>query len=200
MGSIVIHGFGPDSGGSGTGPTLVSTDVFVNKIMLTFDVSVFIDAPVDTPAYWSITGAPDTVNITLIEIISNVINIYFDEIGDGYACTLHVPTPGIKDQFNNAYQGPFEINFTSQSEPPYMVFAVGSEGRLIRIVYSEGVVESDALNHNNYSVDNGLEVYTIEKESSVAYLIHTSLQVPGQAYVLTASNIHDLAGNVITEH
>lgn len=67
----------------------------------------------------------------------------------------------------------------------------------IRIFFSEAVVESEASNLANYSFDNGLQAIEITRENGFTYLMTTSTQTAGQSYTITASNIHDVNGNLI---
>lgn len=91
----------------------------------------------------------------------------------------------------------FEYLVVEDLTPPEVEGVEAPEGRLLIVTFSEAVVEAEALDPANYSLDNGLVVLDLEKISASQYRITTSLQTPGLSYNLTVSGVHDLSGNLI---
>lgn len=69
--------------------------------------------------------------------------------------------------------------------------------RTLIAMYSVPVNSSDATNPANYSVDLGLQVTEVKQETESTYVLTTTRQAPATLYTLTASNIHDLLGNLL---
>lgn len=67
----------------------------------------------------------------------------------------------------------------------------------VRVIFSEEVVAAEALVASNYTFTGGLSSISVVKESPSVYIVTTSAQSPTSSYTVTASNIHDLAGNLI---
>ena len=69
----------------------------------------------------------------------------------------------------------------------------------LEILFTERVESSSALNISNYSINNGINVlsgYLSTDQSKVT--LNTTSHTPGQSYTISVSNVHDLAGNLIS--
>lgn len=90
-------------------------------------------------------------------------------------------------------------NIVDDTQAPIMVMARAPDVRHVEVIFSEPVVEFEATNPVNYIITGGagLSVLKVAKVNPQTYLLTTSKQVTGQNYTVTASNIHDLAGNLI---
>jgi len=77
---------------------------------------------------------------------------------------------------------------------PYIYEAVAIDGRHLRVIFSERVQTSYALNAANYTITGAsdLIVYSVTMETESVFILTTSLQAPGQLYQVTAANILDL--------
>lgn len=87
----------------------------------------------------------------------------------------------------------------SETTPPILLFARPVEATTVDLTFSEPVVVSEALVETNYVITGGagLTVTAVQQISGTVFRLTTSPQVPGQTYLVTASNIHDLNGNAI---
>ena len=81
--------------------------------------------------------------------------------------------------------------------PPTIIGVAVLDAFTLRVIFSEGMVTSEATNTVNYSFTGGLVALQIVQESSSVYIVTTTQQVAGQSYTLTVSNVHDLNGNLI---
>lgn len=93
----------------------------------------------------------------------------------------------------------YNWNVVTETVPPTVLLARAVDARHVDVTFSEPVVASEALIPANYAITGGagLTVSAVQKLTSVAFRLTTSAQVAGFSYLLTASNIHDLAGNLI---
>lgn len=80
--------------------------------------------------------------------------------------------------------------------PPTFVVQV-VDGFTIRVIYSEAVVLSQALDLDNYSFDLGLTATAIRQISETVFEVTTSQQTPSVLYTLTVSGVSDLNGNTL---
>lgn len=85
----------------------------------------------------------------------------------------------------------------SETTPPTLLFARAVDARTVDVTFSEPVVASEALLVANYAINNGLTVESVTQLTADSFRLRTSLQTAGTSYLVTASNIHDLAGNLI---
>ncbi len=69
--------------------------------------------------------------------------------------------------------------------------------RHLDVIFSEAVVEADALTITNYSIDPALEVVSAEKITDLHYRITTGPQTLLGSYEVTITNIRDLAHNPV---
>ena len=94
-----------------------------------------------------------------------------------------------------AWELPFEL--------PGFEFGLGAaaavDGTHVTVIFSEDVVVIEATNPANYVITGGagLTVISVAQESSSTFVLTTSPQISGANYLLTASNIHDLNGDLI---
>lgn len=79
----------------------------------------------------------------------------------------------------------------------FITLAAAVDGTRVRIVYNHAPIASQALNPQNYAINNGLSVFSVSQETVTTFVLTTSPQGPGVSYTLTASNIFDTNGNPI---
>lgn len=93
----------------------------------------------------------------------------------------------------------YNWNIVPETVPPTLALARSVDARLVEVIFSEDVVEAEALNPANYSITGGggLAVNSVVKLSASIYRLITARQTVGANYTVQASNIHDLAGNLI---
>jgi hypothetical protein len=83
--------------------------------------------------------------------------------------------------------------------PPEILSASLLDSAKLEIVFSEPVESSSALNMSNYSINNGISIlsgYLSTNQNKVT--LNSTSHTPGQSYTLTANNIRDLAGNILS--
>lgn len=90
-------------------------------------------------------------------------------------------------------------NVVAETTPPTLALARAVDARIVEVIFSEDVVESEALNPLNYTITGGggLAVNGVTKVTASIYRLITARQTVGASYTVQASNIHDLAGNLI---
>jgi hypothetical protein len=83
------------------------------------------------------------------------------------------------------------------TNPPYIASCQSVDARTLDVIFSEVVVESEALVISNYIITPTLTVSAIQKLDSVSYRLTTSKQTELLPYTITAIGIHDLNGNLV---
>lgn len=85
-------------------------------------------------------------------------------------------------------------NAVADITPPYIAQVIVLDAYTLRVIYSEPVVQAEAIITANYVIDNGLSVLGVVAENDISYIATTTQQTPAQTYTLTVSNLHDLNG------
>lgn len=106
--------------------------------------------------------------------------------------TVLLPTYGL-------YDGDFTIPFVSVAQAPTIIAAEAIDGNTLRVIFSESVLDADALIPTNYVITGGggLTVSAVVKETDRFYVLTTSDQTPGVTYTVTVSNVRDLKQNPV---
>jgi hypothetical protein len=94
---------------------------------------------------------------------------------------------------------PVTLNYTviNGDAAPEVLSVQSLDARTVEVIFSKAMVESEALDPDNYSFDPALSVESVEKVTDKSYRLTTSKQVPLGAYTATITGIHDLDGNSI---
>jgi hypothetical protein len=177
---------------------LVSTQDFVNRLELTFNTPIQLDGPAPIPNQWLISAAPGVVIPTISSVVvsGNKIKLYHSEAKTGAAYILTIPFAGIRDLSNGLYLGPFSSAFTGVGVAPFVSLAASDDSLHVKVIFSEAVNATQALNISNYSIP-GLSIFDVKKETDQVFELKTSPQTVGVVYTLTVNNINDLYGNPI---
>lgn len=146
----------------------------------------------DTTKPYYINGA------SLSDILQRVQD---DNIKEGTTSWFEYYWDNGKDYFGNPFLGKVGAiqlgNATFiDNDPPEVVSAQILDSVTVRVVFSEPLEESSASNPNNYAIDNGININSVQFSGFVATL-NTSVHSPG-FYNLTVSNVTDTAGNIIS--
>jgi hypothetical protein len=195
---IVTRGLGNDGGSSFVSTGVVS---FPDRIEITFNLNIAsLTLLAAVPSNWTIANVnplstPMTVSGLLVS--GSLLTLHTTEGKGGDSYNLTVPGTGLKSTGNVLYNGSVVLNFTANALSPVASFAQAIDSTHVRLVFSEPVIESDALNGLNYSIDNSLFVSSIVKETATSYILHTSAQASGVSYQITVYNVRDLAGNSV---
>ena len=188
-------------GGTASPPPLSVTVVSsASTITATFSDDIAIIAPADDYTSWSVidsSGGVLPISGTTFDGTDTIV-ITTGEQKNGESYTLTIPS-GIVDTSTPpiAFPGPYEVSFTGVGVPPTVLLAFAMSYRSVRVTFDEAVVESEALNKSNYAITGGVYITGVTKISDTIYELSTSPMVGGTSYTITASNIHDLAGNLI---
>ena len=203
-GLVTTQGYGDPGAPSGACNTftLLLVEVYQDRLELLFSTNVVAIGPAADPAQWVITTLVPSVivpTVTAVQVAGPRIKLFITEAKDGVLYTLHFPVVGIKDIPLNPYPGPFTYDFLGFGIAPFVALAGSEDGFHVKVIFSETVVESEALIAANYVITGGagLSVFEVFKETDKVYRLRTSLQTVGQTYTVTVSNIHDLQGNLI---
>lgn len=196
------QGYGDPAAPGGAGFTLLLIEVYPDRLELVFSTNVQVTGPAALPAQWTVTtgvsGAPIPI-VTDVVVAGPRIKLYHTEERTGVLYLLNLPAVGIKNLANDLYAGPFSAAYTGVGIVPYLLVAGSDDGYHVKVIFSEPVVVSEALIPGNYVITGGagLTVYEVTQENATIFELRTSLQVVGQSYLLTVSNVHDLQGNLI---
>lgn len=113
--------------------------------------------------------------------------------GQEYKLTIR----GISDLSGNVMDSK-TFTFVYDRTKPFVRSVTVLENSVVRVQFSEKVNESQANNRGNYSIDNGLAIYSAYLEGSGdSVLLTTSKQQDAVLYHLTVRGISDLSGNVM---
>ena len=200
---IVTQGYGNGGGGGGGGGgpafTLTTVNVFEDRLEAVFSTTMQVQGLAAVPANWYITSLTPAVPIPVVASIivaGNTIKLYTTEARTGVAYILNFPLLGIKSTLNDDYMGPWTYNYVGNGIEPFVSLAAAEDGFHVQVIFSESVLESEALIAGNYNIP-GLTVYGVSKITDLVYLLTTSLQTVGASYTVTVSNIHDGQGNLM---
>lgn len=94
--------------------------------------------------------------------------------------------------------GAVELGGGVDISPPQLLISTVINPNLIELTFSESIQQSSAQNQNNYSINNGILVNSATLVSSTKVRLQTSQHQPNINYSVIASNILDLAGNLIS--
>lgn len=198
MSMLITEGLGIESGGGGA-LAILSVTPAPNQLVVDLSSTGALTGDSLIPSEWVVTGGGFPVSITGVTIIGNFITLTTTDMTDGASYTLLVPQGIIDFGTGNPCAGPFVWPFTGVGSLPTLVFARAIDARLLEIIFSKAVVNSEAENPANYLITGGggLTVSSSAKVTDTTYHLVTSRQLPGQLYTIQASNIHDLFGNLI---
>lgn len=201
---LTTQGYGDPGAPSGNcfAFSLILVETYADRLELVFSANIQATGPAALPSQWPITTTTPGAILPVVQsvvVVGPRIKLFMTEALGGVTYTLHIPAVGIIDFSNNPYPGPYTTNFVAVGIPPFVALAGAEDGFHVKVIFSEAVVESEALTAANYAITggSGLTVFEVFKETDLVYKLRTSLQSVGQSYTVTVSNIHDLQGNLI---
>lgn len=200
MGLIITRGYGAEFpvGPGGNPFYVVSHSSTFQYIDLVFNLDVAtLTLEAADPAFWvlSTTGAYPITATSVIVTASNTVRLYYTEPKAGDSYSVQFPVNGLKSTANDIYDGPPTYGFIGAAQAPAIAIAQSIDSRHVRVIFSEPVMEVDALVLGNYSFDNGLIGLGVVKETSSTYIVTTTPQTVNLVYTVTCSNIRDSSGN-----
>jgi hypothetical protein len=155
-----------------------------------------------TAGSWSITtddGQP--VSVTAVSYDFHVITLQVTEQTLGATYTIHFPDAGVTSTTGNGLAAGTTAVFTGQYVAAPGVSIVRSvDERTLDIVFTEAVMEADAIITSNYIITPALEVVSATRITDLTYRLVTGPQNLLGDYEVEAQNIRDIAGNPIEPH
>lgn len=195
---IPTYGFGIEAG-AGTAMSVAGAVATTNTVTVTFSgANPVLTGTTSSPSSWSITSSsPFPTTISNVQVVSNTVVLTTSETSASVSYTLYIPNPGIISSADGTQcVGPFTVVFSGSGTSPTILIIQVVDARTVNVVFSEAVNPFDALNENNYSANNGLQIIDVKQLGAAIFELTTSHQTVGTSYLITASNIRDLAGNV----
>lgn len=150
-------------------------------------------------------------NIQHVGSLSNLINSDFNlsnsspALNGGTDISTLVPE-GFTDRFGNVINrtkpdiGAVQSSvFTGDTSQPTLIGATPLDSTRLLLTFSEPLNPSGVTSVSNYSISNGIVVYSAELSSDPTKItLTTSAHIYGQNYFLSVFNLQDLTGNVIS--
>lgn len=115
---------------------------------------------------------------------------------------LEIVTAAPLSQFSIGHQkgienaGAFTI-FSIGINGFFVALAGAIDGTHVKVLYSKPPVVSDALNAENYTINNGVSVLGVVQETALSFILTTSPQTPNVQYTLFVTGVHDMAGDAL---
>lgn len=151
------------------------------------------------PAYWVITSSTGVpVTVTSVSAFLHVVTLGVTEQTNGAQYTLAPPSEGMNDVYGNHLATGATAQFTGlMSAAPGVAMSRTFDERHLDVIFTEAVVEADALIPTNYTISPTLSVLSVERITDLYYRLTTGPQNLLGAYTVTVQNIRDLAHNPV---
>lgn len=198
---IITEGLGGTVGGGGGGGLFQVTSVVpsTTSIAINLNGGVTLASLASSGANWSIsatTGVP--MIVTGVNAAGSTITLTVTQGTNGAVYTINIPNGVIRTSDSAPLVPPYQQNFFATGTAPTVLSIIRSDARRFEVVFSTNMLESEALTKANYGIAPPLTVAGVTKVQGNTYQVSTSeAQVPGQSYMVTVSNVHDLFGNLI---
>jgi hypothetical protein len=139
---------------------------------------------------------------------TDVATLFFDIVNLSDTLKLYWlntnPYWGIYDANNTTLWNPgtfqnLKYLINNDVTPPEILSASMLDSAKLEIIFSEPVESSSATNIFNYSINNGISVlsgYLSSNQNKVT--LTTTSHTPGQQYIVSVTNVKDLAGNTFS--
>jgi hypothetical protein len=184
--------------GIGVAPTVTDAEVLEDyKIRITFDKPMKADlARVDPDNYVFTDGleaqSVEPVDTTHVDIITG-------EMVTGHVYTVTVSY--LRSIYENVIAAPpdNQHNFTGAGLAPQLNDAAIRDGDFnVFIDFSENMRMTEAEDVDHYAIDPELPIASVTQVTDTRYTVEfEEYQVSAAVYTITATGIHDLAGNLI---
>jgi hypothetical protein len=197
MSLLITEGLGA-SGGTAGPMTAVSVTPYVGYVDILFNRDIQVPGLLAAiPSSWVISGVPAVTVTNVARVSTNIIRLTTTEALNGVTYTISVPATGILAVNGDPYDGSPTLTFTGDGQAPTILNATPLDGRHLKVSYSEDVQTADALTSSNYTIIPTLAVTNVSANSAREYTLTTGLQVVGQVYTVTVTNVRDIVGNPV---
>lgn len=199
MSLIITQGLGPLTIDPAPSLQVISTVSGEGYVDLTFSATLnpqVINLSVESFVITNTNGVKVEV-VSLQNPGLDVLRLNTTEQTTGAIYTLALPQVGIVSTDGMPLTNPYSINFTGTGLAPITVMARSVDARTVHVIFSERVVEEDAIQVANYSFTPPLSVVSSKRITDSQYELVTSKQEDSTLYTVQVSNIRDLAGNLI---
>lgn len=182
---------------------VLAVQSFGDYLVVAFNRDIVVDGPGLLPGSWTVTlvSPAGAVPVTVTEVIplgANQLRLNVNEQTLAALYRLNVPYAGLVDTLGNVVNAPYSATFFGYGFSPTVLMARAVDARILEIIFSENVVESDALDITNYSITPSVSVLRAEKVVDSIYRLHTTHQIELAPYQVDIENIRDLANNPVT--
>lgn len=196
---IIFQGAFQLTDDTASGLAVTGLTVATQTLVLSFNQAVALDPTALLASNWSITsgGLPTPPVILSVTLTApDQITLTIPEDKSGLSRVLNIPSGITKLIDASAFGGPYTQAYTSVANAPIISTIVDIESQTVDVIYSENVNSTEAVNPFNYSISPLLRVQSVAKVTDNRFRLQFfDYQVPDLVYTLTASNIHDNAGN-----
>lgn len=187
---IITGGLGTQSSGV-AGFVALSVTPAAFTLDINLNNAPFLSGIAAIPAGYTITsytGLP--LEITSVSTLPLGIRLATLEHTGGIPYTVTLPSVGILDAGLVALSGPFSFAYTGVGSTPPIHVVRAVDARVLFIQFGDYVIESEALDPGNYTVDHGVVVRSVTKVNDIQYLLTTTRMLNGVTYNVTVSGVH----------
>ena len=200
MSLLITQGLGSGGGGSSV---FQATGVTNNTdhLTVTFSGNLALTTAGTIPSNYPIGSYdPDSIPVTVtgVSYVGSQLTLAITRQNVEASYYLTLPVSGIiSGTDSSALNPPYVFSFTGNQSYTTISLVRVYDCRTIEIIFSDDVVESDALTIGNYSISPTIAISSISKVNGHTYHLHTSRQTELVDYTITTQNIRDIYGTVI---
>lgn len=165
-----------------------------SAVRVTFNEPVDLDTAEDEDNYY----ISDGIRIQWLEVSKDREQVTLYTSDQMWGAMYRLTVRDIEDLAGNVMVTKDNLYFGNRADSsrPYLLSAVSTSDNTVQLVFSEKVNPQQAMDKDNYDVNNGLYIQWIElKQDGITVVLHTSQQFDGVVYSLSVRDIADLWGN-----
>jgi hypothetical protein len=184
--------------GMGVAPTVTDAAVLENyKIRITFDKPMKADLARVDPDNYVFTDGLEAQSVEPVD--TTHVDVTTGEMVTGHIYTVTVSN--LRSIYENVIAAPpgNQHNFTGEGLAPQLNEEAVRDGDFnVFIDFSENMRTVEAEDVDCYAIDPSLTIASVTQVTDTRYTVEfEEYQVSATAYTITATGIHDLAGNLI---
>lgn len=192
-------------GGSSGALTYIAVTPDAESVSIEFSDTIALAGTSEEVSSWSVDegvgAAPVNVLAVTLSGDGRTVTLTTTEHQVGGEYTLVFPRDIVSDADGTLFSGPYTHDYLGVGELPFITMVKGVDARAIDIVFSEAVLEADALDPANYTVigPNSVTVTSVAKQTSQSFRLYTTPQDRNESYTIEVRNVRDLANNEIND-